>query len=228
MSRTMMSRLRLRAIKCPGCGAQLAFDSSAATVTCDYCQQVSQVVGGPAKPQAPPPPVRQGVRVAVPPPQVRPKVQALPIVVGFAAILMITGASTAVVWNANRARSQQKPQAVSAVTAERPVPAAPIRRAQGSMPSIQKHRASSQSSKTNKKKKSRSSGHKTRKPNPYDVARSVKSAVTGCLTRDLSDAPLSGLVLLNDHIDGPGRRVSKREGECHRKRERPFQSDVSQ
>lgn len=189
MARTMMSRLRLRAIKCPGCGAQLAFDSTAATVTCDYCQQVSQVVRSHAKAPSPPPPVHQRAPALRPPPLVQPKVQALPIFVGLLGIVLVAGISSAVVWSAQRSLSGQQAQAVSAVNAERQAPASSPQLAELPDPRFNEPQAPSpktrKKSKANKRSKAKSSVRKGSKPNPYDVARSIKPAVVSCLSRDL-------------------------------------------
>src|SRR5690606_37291951 len=87
-----MTGFHLRAIKCPGCGAQVPYVGGTTEVRCEYCQQISAVVRG-TPPRHPEPHAPQHPAPALYP-QVTPSVRPA-AVMSLAGVLMVMGMGAA-------------------------------------------------------------------------------------------------------------------------------------
>lgn len=184
MGKTIVERLHLRSMKCPQCGARLPAVGHAATVKCEYCDLVSDVVRPQRRsPHRTQPRAAQRAAHWTPQPvtgtrpQVTPTIRPAAVAIlasllvfvfggGIALLLKARSCVSSVSWESSAPRSQ--PQANSP-TAH---PQAPTTRA----PTSEGH---SQKAKKAKKRK------RTRKPDGYKIAKIIKPDLSGCAPRDI-------------------------------------------
>lgn len=177
MRKTLAQRLHLRAFKCPQCGASLPDVGMSPTVTCEYCDLVSEVVRAPQRqpPRAPPPRRNDWNR---PRPQVTPHVRKGALGAIAAAILTLGGAGVSIVASTQTQMNASPPPKIAphgkAAPSATPTGGDKARR-QSHTDQITPKKAEAK-----KKKKKR-----RRKPKGYEIARIIKPAQKGCAPRDI-------------------------------------------
>ena len=187
----MATLFHLRAIKCPGCGARLAYEGGQ-TVTCEYCQMTSHVAGRPQPPVQPPPAavVTRGVVVQSPPtPEVIPHVRPA-IVLSLIGLVSTAGIGMAALM-VRRAGAPPQQEAEVAYGTDSEVQArALLGGGEGASAQVPgQHAKGSQAtpgpSPQRPKKKGKSAVKHGKKPDVYKIAKLVKPVLVGCTPGDL-------------------------------------------
>jgi|GEM_PF-4108778 len=185
MRKTIAGQFHLRAIKCPGCAARLPYVSGAATVTCEYCQLVSEVVG-PKRKRAQQP--GQGSPAATPQdaPQVTPTIRPAALALTFSFLVVIAVVIVVIGATAFQTRAQSAVAMVQA-RAQAMVQAHVKAEARAfAARTATAHKKSSVATKPTRVSAKRSpKKHRARKPNVYELARIIKPAIKGCYPRDI-------------------------------------------